>query len=431
MILRPLIFLTLLALVLADAPPVHAQAAKPAVETDMIHPAPKIEWEAIAELPVRPGFEKAEGLAGVFAGAQGDYLLIAGGTNWAGQSFSAGAKRAWWADIYVLHRQYTPEQKTVYEWLPAGAELPRNLAYGASASTPEGVLCMGGAEQNQVSDACFLMKWNAEARKLEFEDYPKLPKPLACATAVRIGTTVYLLGGAHQMPASRATNTFLALDLTKKGDPNAFTWKTLPSWDGPGRIFPIAAASLEKAASLKNGGEEIVEESIYLCGGRDPGNSPDFLTDLHKFNPRKKDWSILGDIVDPQGHPSSVMAAPAFHVPPHHLVIVSGTDQELVKMLENNQRKLEAVDATEEKARTDYNKLLLENYPGYTRTVMAYDAEVGEWSNLSNFPGKACLTTPCVNWDGAIIIPGGETGPGQRSPQIWQGTVRKKAAVVE
>jgi N-acetylneuraminic acid mutarotase len=420
MTLRPLISPTLLALILANALPVSAQAAKPAVETDLIHPAPKIEWESIAELPVRSGFEKAEGLAGVFAGAQGDFLLIAGGTNYAGQSFSAGAKRAWWADIYVLHRQYTPDQKTVYEWLPPGAELPRNLAYGASASTPDGVLCMGGAEQNQFSDACFLMKWNAEARKVEFEDYPKLPKPLACATAVRIGTTVYLLGGATQMPASRATTTFLALDLSKKGDTNAFTWKMLPSWDGPGRIFPIAAASLEKGV-----------ESIYLCGGRDPGNAPDFLTDLHKFNPVKKDWAILGEIVDPQGHPSSVMAAPAFHVPPHHLVVVSGTDQELVKMLENNQRKLEAVDVTEEQARTTYNKLLLDNYPGYTRTVMAYDAEVGEWSNLSNFPGKACLTTPCVNWDGAIIIPGGETGPGQRSPQIWQATVRKKAAVVE
>jgi N-acetylneuraminic acid mutarotase len=420
MFLRPLCSLASLALLLATPLTVHAQAAKPPEEADMIHPAPKISWETIAELPPRPGFEKAEGLAGVFAGNQGDVLLIAGGTNYAGQSVSSGAHRAWWADIYVLQRSYTADQKTVYTWLPSGAELPRNLAYGASASIPDGVLCIGGAEVNQVSDACFLMKWNATSRKVEFEDYPKLPKPLACATAVRIGTTVYVLGGTASMPAGRSTNTFLALDLSKKGDPAAFVWKALPAWDGPGRIFPIAAASLEKGV-----------ESIYLCGGRDPGNDPDFLTDLHKFNPIKKSWSILGDIVDPQGHPSSVMAAPAFHVPPHHLVIVSGTDQELVKMMENNTRKFEAVDAPEELDRARYNKLLLENYPGYTRAVMAYDAEVGEWSSIGNFPGKSCLTTPTVNWDGAIILPGGETGPGKRSPQIWQATVRKKAAVVE
>ena len=405
---------------LACSSPVLAQAAAPPMEADKIHPAPKIEWESIAELPARPGFGKAEGLAGVFAGAQGDVFMIAGGTNYAGQLFSEGARRAWWADIYVLQRRYTADQKTIYEWLPAGAELPRNLAYGASANTPDGVLCIGGAEVNQVSDACFLMKWNTEAKKVEFEDYPKLPKPLACASAVRIGSTVYVMGGTSQMPAGGATNTFLALDLSKKGDEKNFVWKALPAWDGPGRLFPIAAASLENGV-----------ESIYLCGGRDPGNAPDFLTDLHKFNPIKKDWAILGDIVDPQGHPSSVMAAPAFHVPPHHLVVVSGTDEDLVKLMENNTRKLEAVEAPEELERQRYNKLLLENYPGYTRTVMAYDAEVGEWSSLSNFPGKPCLTTPAVNWDGSIIIPGGETGPGKRSGLIWQATVRKKAAVVE
>ena len=405
---------------LACSSPVLAQAAAPPMEADMIHPAPKIEWESIAELPARPGFGKAEGLAGVFAGAQGDVFMIAGGTNYAGQLFSQGARRAWWADIYVLQRRYTADQKTIYEWLPAGAELPRNLAYGASANTPDGVLCIGGAEVNQVSDACFLMKWNTEAKKVEFEDYPKLPKPLACASAVRIGSIVYVMGGTSQMPAGGATNTFLALDLSKKGDEKNFLWKALPAWDGPGRIFPIAAASLENGV-----------ESIYLCGGRDPGHAPDFLTDLHKYNPVKKDWAILGDIVDPQGHPASVMAAPAFHVPPHHLVIVSGTDQELVQMMEHNTRKLETVDAVEELARERYNKLLLENYPGYTRAVMAYDAEVGEWSSIGNFPGKACLTTPSVNWDGAIVVPGGETGPGKRSPLIWQATVRKKAAVVE
>lgn len=402
---------------------VRAQAPAPAAppaEADMIHPAPKIEWEAIAELPPRAGFDKAEGLAGVFAGAQGDVFMIAGGTNYSGQGFSPGLPRAWWPDVYVLQRTFTADQKTVYDWLPAGAELPRSLAYGASANTPDGVLCIGGAEMNKVTDACFLMKWDAAEKKVVFEDYPKLPLPLACASAVRIGNTVYVLGGSSQMPAGRGTNTFLALDLTKKGDEKAFVWKALPAWDGPGRIFPIAAASLENGV-----------ESIYLCGGRDPGGEPDFLTDLHKFNPAKRDWAILGDIVDPRGHASSVMAAPAFHVPPHHLVIVSGTDQELVRMMENNTRKIEAVDAEETAARAKYNKLLIDNYPGYTRTVMAYDAEVGEWSSIGNFPGQACLTTPSVNWDGAIIIPGGETGPGKRSPKIWQATVRKKAAVVE
>lgn len=400
------------------APPVAPQPFNG--EGDQIHPPPQIDWTAIAEMPPLPGQAKALGLAGTFAGAQGDVLMIAGGTNYPAGEPWAGGKKAWCSDIYVLQRQHTPDQKTVYQWLPCETKLPHSLAYGSSAPLPEGVLCIGGAEEDKVTDACFAMKWNAAEKKVEFEDYPKLPLPLACASAVRVGNTVYVLGGTSLMPGGKATNSFFALDLSKKADAAAFVWQALPSWDGSARIFPIAAASLENGV-----------ESIYLCGGRDPGNDPDFLTDLHKFNPVKKEWSILGDIVDPRGHASSVMAAPAFHVAPHHLVIVSGTDEELVKMLENNERKIEAVDATEEAARKKYNKLLLENYPGYTRTVMAYDAQAGEWSSIGNFPGPACLTSPSVNWDGAIIIPGGETGPGKRSATIWQAAIRKKAATVD
>jgi N-acetylneuraminic acid mutarotase len=401
------------------APPVSPQPPA-AGEGDQIHPPPQIDWTAIAELPAAPGQTKALGLGGVFAGAQGDVLMIAGGTNYTGAEPWNGGTRTWHPDIYVLQRRQTPEQTLAYDWIPANAQLPKGLAYGASAPLTEGVLCIGGVDAEKASDACFAMKWNAAEKKVELEDYPRLPIPLAAASAVRLGNAVYVFGGSSRLPGGPATNSFYTLDLSKKGDAAAFTWQSLPPWDGPGRIFPIAAASLENGV-----------ESIYLCGGRDPGNDPDFLTDLHKFNPQKKEWSILGDIVDPRGHSSSVMAAPAFHVAPHHLVIVSGTDQELVKMLENNERKLDAVDASEEAARKKYNQLLLENYPGYTRTVMAYDAEVGEWSSIGNFPGQACLTTPSVNWDGAIIIPGGETGPGKRSGTIWQAAIRKKAAVVQ
>ena len=410
-------FLAVGGFAVAQTPP---QPAAPAEEADQIHPPPKIEWEKIADLPPRPGFDKQPGLAGTFAGAQGDVLLIAGGTNYpVGEPWNE-AKRASWSDIYVLKRSFSQDTGFTYQWLPPGLELPRALAYGASVSLTDGVLCIGGAEMSAVRDECFLLKWNEAAQKVELEDFPKLPKPLACLRGVRVKDTVYVFGGTGTMPNGPATNSFYALDLTKRGNSAEFVWKALPPWDGPGRVFPIAATSLENGV-----------EGIYLCGGRDTGNDPDFLTDLHKYNPDKKDWSILGNILDPRGHPAAVMGAPAFHVPPHHLIIVSGTDEDLTRLLENNSRKLEMLDDKEKAAREAFNLKLLEAYPGYTRAVMAYDAQAGEWTHIGAFPGAACLTTPTVNWDGAIVIPGGETGPGRRSAEIWQASVRKKATVVE
>jgi solute:Na+ symporter, SSS family len=394
------------------------KAAGSEEEGDTIHIPPKIEWEKIAELPPIHGMAKHPGLAGAYAGVHQGALIIAGGTNYPVGKPWNGARRSWWPDIYVLERTQAPDFSSIYTWVPAQSELTEPLAYGASVSIPDGVLCMGGASVDVVHSECFVLQWNKSERKVERVEFPSLPQPICCHAAVLLKGIVYVLGGTSRMPNGRPTNQFYCLDLAKKGTPE-FTWKALTPWDGPGRVFPIAAASLEGDV-----------ESLYLCGGRDTGNDPDFLTDLHKFDPIKRDWSILGDVVDPRGHPASVMAAPAFHVPPHHLVVVSGTDQDLMKMLEGNTRDLKELDDREKADRLRYNQLLLEKYPGYTRTVLGYDAAIGEWNHIGNFPGEACLTTPAVNWDGLMIIPSGETGPGTRSPIIWAATIRKKPQVV-
>src|SRR6185436_11865744 len=58
-----------------------------------------------------------------------------------------------------------------------------------------------------------------------------------------------------------------------------------------------------------------------------------------------------------------------------------------------------------------------------------YDAAIGEWNNLGSFPAEVPLTNPAVAWENQIVIPGGETGPGKRTPEIWAATVRKKPLV--
>jgi SSS family solute:Na+ symporter len=396
-----------------------ASASEPE-PTDTIHIPPKIEWEKIAVLPPRHGEQKNPGLGGVFAGAQGDVFIVAGGTNYPqGQPWN-GAPRAVYSDIYVLERTLKPDGISEFKWTSPGADLPEAVSYGASVSLPDGVLCMGGATLSKVHDDCFLLSWNKAGRKIEVLPFPKLPKPLACHTAVLLQNVVYVIGGTSQITSPQATSSFYALDLRQRNAGPAFAWKALPAWDGPARIFPVAAASLE--------GEV---ESIYLCGGRHPGHEPDFLTDLHKFNPVKKDWSLLGDVVDRQGHPGFVMGTPAFHVPPHHFVVVGCMDADITRLMERNARDVKELDDEEKARRRKYEAQLMENFPGYPRTVLGYDAEIGEWNHIGNFPGAVPLTNPAVNWESQIIVPGGETGPGQRSAEIWAATVRKKPVVIE
>lgn len=407
----------------APAPAIPASPAQlPPVATaagDTILPPPQIEWKAIAELPAPPGFESQTGVAGAFAGSQDKILLIAGGANYAAGQAWTEAPKAYWNKIYVLEKTPSEDGNHRYAWRDARAELPAEVAYGACVTLPEGVLCIGGRNVDRCFAECRLLHWNAGEKRVEITDFPSLPQPLSNASAVKLGDTVYVIGG-RELSLGRATNTFLALDLTKKADANAFVWQKLPSWDGPPRLNALAAA-----------GTDGETESLYLCGGRNPGGADDFLTDLHRYDPVKKTWSMLGNALDATGNAATLMAAPAFFVPPHHLVVVGGTDQKLIELMESNSRRISNSDPEEAEDRRKLSSVLMENFPGYSRNVMAFDIVASEWILLGTFPERPPVANPVVYWDGGMIIPGGETGPGRRTNKIWLASVKKKARIVE
>lgn len=405
----------------ATSPAAPAPTGSPASATgDTLSPPPQIEWKEIAQLPAPAGFKEQPGVAGAFAGASGLFLIVAGGANYLAEQTPEAAPRAYWNNIYVLEKIRSEDGRHQYKWRPSGLELPRALAYGASVNTDDGLLCMGGRTVEQCFSDCFLLRWNASLSKVELEEFPKLPVPLAHMASAKIGNVVYVLGGRETV-TGRATRSFFVLDLTRRGTAD-FIWKRLAPWDGSPRIHPLASS-----------GTDGETESLYLCGGRNPGGGEgeDFLTDLHRYDPVKNTWAVLGNALDPAGNTAALMAAPAFFVPPHHLVVVSGTDERLTALLEDNAHRVATKDATESTDRKKLNQTILANFPGYSRNVMAFDIVASEWSFIGSFPDRPPVTTPVVPWDGNYIIPSGETGPGQRSPVIWQASVMKKARIVE
>jgi N-acetylneuraminic acid mutarotase len=386
-----------------------------------LSPPPAIDWKEIARLPSVPGFETQPGVAGMFAGSQGLFLLVAGGANYTeGQALNE-APKAYWDKIFVLEKAPKEDGNHQYTWRPSGFDLPQAIAYGASVTIDDGLLCIGGRGVDQCFADCFVLRWNAAQSKVESQPFPKLPSPLAHMSAARIGNIVYVVGG-RETSHGRATKTFLALDLSQQSNPATFAWQKLPAWDGPARIHALASA-----------GTDGETESLYVCGGRNPGaGAEDFLTDLHRYDPKKKAWYVLGDALDPAGNTATLMAAPAFFVPPHHLVVVGGTDQKLIELMEDNAHRQATQDMTESADRRKLNQLIMENFPGYSRNVMAFDIIASEWSVIkTNFPDRPPVATVVVPWDGSYVIPGGETGPGKRSNKIWEASVKKKARIIE
>lgn len=388
---------------------------------DTIMPPPQVEWKEIAQLPAPEGEERHSGLAGEFAGSHGLHLIIAGGANYGAGQEAAEAPRTYWKEIHVLEKTRSAVGDHKFEWKPAGAELSQELAYGASVNVEDGLLCIGGRNASTCFAECFLLQWSEAEKKVTQKPFPKLPVPLAQMSATIIENKVYVIGGRETVNG-KATKNFFVLDLKLREDTAAFAWHRLVPWDGPARIHPLAAA-----------GSDGDSESLYLCGGRNPGGLPgeDFLTDLHRFDPRKKSWSMLGNVLDPEGNTATLMAAPMFFVPPHHMVVVSGIDEKLTQLLEDNGHRSVTKNAAESADRRKLIHLILENFPGYSRNVMAFDIVASEWSVIGAFPERPPVATPVVPWDGNYIIPLGETGPGKRSNKIWQASVKKKARIVE
>jgi N-acetylneuraminate epimerase len=122
-----------------------------------------VTWKKLADLPALSGGELQEGVAGAFATAIGDTVLVAGGTNFKGARANSeagrwfahdGLEKIWRRDVYALSEG---------TWDRVGS-LPYGLAYGAAFATKDGLLVAGGedADGNARSEV-FELRWDGRA----------------------------------------------------------------------------------------------------------------------------------------------------------------------------------------------------------------------------------------------------------------------------
>ncbi|WP_412057910.1 N-acetylneuraminate epimerase [Bartonella sp. DGB2] len=120
------------------------------------------QWKKLTPLPALSNDEPQEGLAGAFAGKVGDDVLVAGGANFKGAQANAaagkwfahdGLPKIWRSEIYVYDNE---------GWRVVG-KLPHGLAYGASFEMPDGLLLVGGEdEQGKASKEVMFLGWDGK-----------------------------------------------------------------------------------------------------------------------------------------------------------------------------------------------------------------------------------------------------------------------------
>lgn len=323
-----------------------------------------LDWTPLAPLPTELG------LAGPFTGVHGDTLLVAGGANFPEPVWENG--KVWHEGIYAL--DLTTKDA---EWQRVG-ELPRKLGYGACVSVPEGVVCIGGNDADNVYADVFLLTSAGSVSPL-----PSLPQPLCYSAVAVLGGKIYVAGGTTGLGLETAQNQLWCLDWSKREDPKAFRWESLEGWPGPARAFNTLVAQ-------SNGREDC----LYLIGGRRVAENgeTEFLGDVYEYTPNRAEepWRKRTSLPKPQA------AGTAAAVGQSHIFTLGGADGSLFAQ----------------------SGELKDKHPGFPKTSFAYHTITDTWIEAGEMPQNQ-VTTHAVTWGDRTILASGEVRPRVRTKSVW------------
>jgi len=355
-----------------------------------------MRWKIAGELPASPGQQQALGFAGPVTGIHQQVLMVAGGANFPDGMPWEGGKKKYYDDIYIYRRK---RDKLLLQNLEA--KLPAAIAYAATCSTPQGVIYAGGENEKGISNKSVLLQWNEETNKITTKKIADLPLALTNASATINNNIVYIAGGETTTGAS---DKFYSIELN---DLSA-GWTALQPLPVPVSNMVMVALANEKHAS------------VYISGGRKKNTTgtSDLYNTVYAFDIEKNQWRKRNAL------PYPLTAGTGIAIGSHHILLFGGDKGE---SFHQSELLAEAIkDSTDEIYRQQLIKKkndLQAAHPGFSKTVLMYDAITDKWSSIDTIPFPARATTIALKWDDLIIIPGGEIRAGVRTPLILSATI--------
>lgn len=338
----------------------------------------EIEVEnAVAENPEQ-GLEA--GLSGAFAAPCGDMLLIAGGCNFPGDPFAPGASKKFYRGIYAA-------DTATMQWRRIG-NLPHAVAYGATASTPRGIVLIGGTTAEAPLAECHLL--NVNNGEAVITELPDLPEPVDNAYAAAVGNKVYLAGGNVSGHPSRE---LFCLDLESP----APQWRRLRPMPGNPRVQPVMAAGRDA-----NG-----EDALYLFGGfagRRGKHEPTLELQGLSYSISRDKWTAVAGPAAPDGEALSLGGGAACTLADGRIAAAGGVNKDVFLEALRNQAP-------------DY----LEHDPSWYRFnpyVLLFDPATQHWRAVAEDASATARAGASIfPAAGGFYLYGGELKPRVRTSQ--------------
>ncbi len=358
------------------------------------------KWQIAAALPASEGQLKSLGFAGAINGINNNVLIVAGGANFPNGMPWKGGKKYYSNEIYIL-------QKVGNKFIwnnNIKDSLPEPVAYCGVTSTDDGVVYIGGENENGISDKCYLLKWNSIKNSMDVKPLPKLPLGLTNVAAANIGNVVYAAGGDE---AHKSSNSFFSLDLNHANP----QWIRLPR-------LPIALANATAVAQKNATGK-----SIYLIGGRSKTASG--TSDLHNttyaFDLSKNEWRKCAGLSDGK-NTTNLSAAAGVALHENEILIIGGDNGKIFHQIESYISQIAKATTAEERDKLTQEKNdLIIHHKGFDRSLLLYNTISNTWKKIGEYPYPAQVTTTGVKWGNDIVISNGEIKPGVRTPNVVVG----------
>lgn len=356
----------------------------------------QIVWQKAGQLPAVDG-KANPGVAGAFVGVDNEVLIVAGGANFPDKLPWEGGKKAFQQDIFVFKKAGDALQS-----VPVSMKLPQAVAYGASVSTPDGLICAGGENEGGALRSVFRLNWNSGKQALEIQSLPDLPRPLSNALLASANGRLYMAGGESN---GQTVADFLTLDLNNL----AAGWQKLPD-------LPVAVS--HAVGGIQSNGDG---DSFFIFGGRNMNaDGPStFHNEGFAYDIKKHTWQPRQPLPG-----AGLSAGTGLAVGSTYILVVSGDDGSTFRRVEEVSRQLAA--SPDSDTLLARRSQLLGGHPGFGRGVLFYNTITDRWTNLEPFPVPGQVTTTAVRWGHELYIPSGEIKAGVRTPEIWQGTLLQK-----
>jgi cyclically-permuted mutarotase family protein len=370
------------------------------------NPALLFSAKKIGELPCSFFGEQNKGVAGAFSGIVHNKLIVAGGSYFPDKKPWEGGIKIFEDKIYAFDLG-----KGTLKTIPLSAKLSEPVAYGASISLPNGILCIGGNGPVSCSSKVFMIKWNEKVTNIEMEEYPALPVPLSYTTAVLFDHTVYVAGGSASPDGKETNNYFFRLNLSESNG-NGLKWERLPPYPGIARILSVMVAQ-------SNG----IHNCLYLFSGRNVSNpdKPVVLNDGLVYDPILQKWE---EVQAESLFAFPVMAGSAFPTGTDKIVFVGGAPDS--SFLREYHLKKELANAEPQQSTTSRDHLkadLLRFYNGhrgFSTQIFVYNTVNKSITPAGNFQPLCPVTTNAIPCGNGAIVACGEIKPGIRTPEIYK-----------